>query len=230
MKATDLIALNNEKRKLLNSHNRVYYENMLVYIRSHLMISQQSQEELLMELLDHLIEAQKQGKQAEEVFGKDAKSYCDELIRQMPKEKGKYTFGFLLYLSMRYIAFVFFVTGVAELVAKYVLHRSDEIFLGKEVVNILLGFLLVLFGVALVMHFVRNSVFPASPEWKRKRWRVFFAVVSILMLVIGGGVATAKFVPPFGVRIEAGWVIHLLFSCLAFAVSWLMNQRCHWAK
>ncbi|WMT20250.1 hypothetical protein [Parageobacillus toebii] len=62
MNAKDLAVLNNEKRKQLNEHNRNYYEDMLVYIRSHLLLSEQQSEELLMELLDHLLEAQKHGK------------------------------------------------------------------------------------------------------------------------------------------------------------------------
>jgi|GEM_PF-720764 len=230
MKTADLIALNNEKRKLLNDQNRIYYEDIVVYIRAHWMISQQSQEEVLMELLDHLIEAQKQGKQAEGVFGKDAKAYCDELIEQMMKEKKKDALIFLVYLAFRYIALVFSVTGMAELVAKYALHRSDDIFLGKEVINILLGFLGVLLGVWMVLRLVRHSVFGPSLEQSRKRWKSFVHVSSLVIAVIGIGVVVPQLVPPFGVRIEGGWIIHLLFACLAFLISWLMNQRFHWVK
>ena len=37
-------------------------------------------EELLLEILDHLLEAQEDGKTAHDIFGEDLKAYCDELI------------------------------------------------------------------------------------------------------------------------------------------------------
>ena len=37
-------------------------------------------EELLLEILDHLLEAQEDGKTAHNIFGEDLKAYCDELI------------------------------------------------------------------------------------------------------------------------------------------------------
>ena len=38
-------------------------------------------EELLLEILDHLLEAQEDGKTAHDIFGEDLKAYCDELIK-----------------------------------------------------------------------------------------------------------------------------------------------------
>ena len=38
-------------------------------------------EELLLEILDRLLEAQEDGKTAHDIFGEDLKAYCDELIK-----------------------------------------------------------------------------------------------------------------------------------------------------
>jgi DNA-binding ferritin-like protein (Dps family) len=75
MDSNDLIEINTEKRKQLNKQNEAYYDNMLVYIRTHLTISEQQTEELLLEILDHLLEAQDHGKSAAQVFGDDPQVY-----------------------------------------------------------------------------------------------------------------------------------------------------------
>ena len=45
---------------------------------------EQQVEELLLEILDHLIEAQTENKNAYDIFGDDLQSYCDELISALP--------------------------------------------------------------------------------------------------------------------------------------------------
>ena len=61
MKAKDLIELNNEKRKLLTTENETAYSDMLIYIRL-AKVPEYHAEELLIEILDHLIEAQQEEK------------------------------------------------------------------------------------------------------------------------------------------------------------------------
>ena len=58
MDAKLLIEENNKKRKLLTKENEAYYDDLLVYIRLQLTLSEQQSEEVLMEMLDHLIEGQ----------------------------------------------------------------------------------------------------------------------------------------------------------------------------
>ncbi|WP_347862474.1 hypothetical protein U0355_04750 [Salimicrobium sp. PL1-032A] len=58
MQKKEMIKSNNEKRKELTEENREYYEDMLLYIRLSYSKSEQDMEEVLAELLDHLLEAQ----------------------------------------------------------------------------------------------------------------------------------------------------------------------------
>ncbi|HDR4761175.1 TPA: hypothetical protein ACQ75Q_000675 [Bacillus thuringiensis] len=57
MNAQDMIELNNKKREFLTSENEAAYGDMLVYLRIS-NVPEQQMEELLLEILDHLIEAQ----------------------------------------------------------------------------------------------------------------------------------------------------------------------------
>ncbi|WP_051317256.1 DUF1129 family protein [Ectobacillus panaciterrae] len=88
MNPKELIALNNEKRKQLTKENEEIYGEVLVYVRMS-NISEADAETVLMELLDHLLDAQANGKTAQEVFGKDPKAFCHDLIEALPKAKFK---------------------------------------------------------------------------------------------------------------------------------------------
>ncbi|MGE7881096.1 DUF1048 domain-containing protein [Bacillus sp. NPDC094077] len=79
MTEKEMVKLNNKKRKLLTPENEAAYGDMLIYLRF-TSVPQKQMEELLLEILDHLLEAQENGKNAHDIFGEDLKSYCDELI------------------------------------------------------------------------------------------------------------------------------------------------------
>ncbi|GMR66276.1 DUF1129 family protein [Bacillus sp. MN7755] len=79
MTEKEMVKLNNEKRNLLTAENEATYGDMLIYLRL-TNVPQKQMEELLLEILDHLLEAQEYGKNAHDIFGEDLKAYCDELI------------------------------------------------------------------------------------------------------------------------------------------------------
>ncbi|PQZ58703.1 hypothetical protein CQZ94_05170 [Bacillus sp. MYb209] len=79
MTEKEMVKLNNKKRKLLTPENESAYGDMLIYLRF-TSVPQKQMEELLLEILDHLLEAQEDGKNAHDIFGEDLKAYCDELI------------------------------------------------------------------------------------------------------------------------------------------------------
>lgn len=82
-----LISDNNEKRKLLTKENEIYFDKLLVYIRAHLLLSERQSEEVLTEILDHLLLAQGEGRTASDVFGSNPKVYAEEIVEALPKEK-----------------------------------------------------------------------------------------------------------------------------------------------
>jgi DNA-binding ferritin-like protein (Dps family) len=84
MKLKEMIRETNRLRAQLNEDNKAYYGEMLVYIRSS-DIDQRKAEEMLLEILQHLLQAQKEGRSASVVFGNQPIEYCRELMEQIPK-------------------------------------------------------------------------------------------------------------------------------------------------
>ena len=81
-----LVDANNKKRLQLNEENVNFYEEFLVYVRSAMFKDERVQEEVLLEMLDHFIEAQAEGKTAQDIFGKNPKHLADEVIASIPQD------------------------------------------------------------------------------------------------------------------------------------------------
>ncbi|GAE09666.1 hypothetical protein [Paenibacillus sp. JCM 10914] len=73
MNTKQMIKQNNKLQDEMTPSNLDYYQDMVVYIRSSA-IQEAKGEELLLELAEHLLEAQAKGKTAQEVFGDDPKA------------------------------------------------------------------------------------------------------------------------------------------------------------
>lgn len=220
MNAKDLIQLNNEKRKQLNQHNEEYYSKMLIYIRSHLTLSEQQSEELLMELLDHLLEAQNKGKTAEEVFGEDPKEYCDELIRQLPKEKRMSAAFFIGYLIFQLAGWAALVKGGIETIVEFFTDLDHAFYLGTAVIIFLIEAIILLFVVAAIMFWQKRSAFETSNKVKD-----FFIASLVGSIVTLSFILVQRWVPEFGYRIEAGGVVFFILGLMILAVSKWVNKR-----
>lgn len=161
MKAKDLIEENNKKRKQLSKKNLAYYEDMLVYIRLSFHKSEQETEEVLSELLDHLLQAQQDGKTAEDIFGEDPKQYAEDIIGELPQLLTKnrmqlFLMGVLYFLAAVVVCrglfdILMFVFNKGELVETY---HIMSVFL-RGIISIPIAFLLMY----AVIHYLRWSCF-----------------------------------------------------------------------
>ena len=142
-----LIRENNNKRKQLTKENETYYEQLLVYIRSSFFKDERATEELLYEMLDHILLAQKDGKNAQDIFGKEPKQLADELIETLPREKPKKIMAFVVETIMKLVGIYFTIIGIPAIFSD----EENTLYVGSFLLMIgalIIGFLIVI-GVAL---------------------------------------------------------------------------------
>lgn len=113
-----LIEENNRLREQLHPDNEHYYSDMMVYIRTS-GVEERQGEELLLELLQHLIEAQHGGKNAREVFGEDPEGYCKELIEQLPRAGKQEQLKLLVMVPWIALTWYFLVQGLFTLIRSF---------------------------------------------------------------------------------------------------------------
>ena len=221
MKLNELIQQNNEKRKLLNEENEKYYTSMVVYLRTDLTLSEQHAEEVLMEMLDHMIAAQHEGKTAAEVFGHDPKSYADELIEQLPQEEKRDMVKFIGQLAFTLMGWFLVSRGLILLLFTSFTTVSTTVYMIPTLIILALIGLSVVIGVKLIFGLIRRSVFNKNANGKMDIIKAgLFGAVSFAVII-----AANMFIPDFGPSFEFPASASLGAGGLMLLVSWLMKRN-----
>ncbi|MFC4803318.1 DUF1129 family protein [Neobacillus sp. GCM10023253] len=222
MNAKELIELNNRKRNELTKENEEYYGNMLVYIRASLAVSEQQSEELLMELLDHIIEAQKEGKRAGDIFGENPSAYCDEMIKQLPKEPGKSTAYFIVFLLVKLAGLIAIVNGIGDIIIHYFKNSDQTVYVGTAIVTFIIVACIIFLDVVLILKWLQQSIYKVSNKVKD------FVLLSFIMtLSIFGMIFLPRLIPNFGYVIEVGGLVYLIIGVATLSISkWLDRKYC----
>lgn len=229
MHAKDLIKENNEKRELLNEENREDYEEMLSYTRL-TSKSEQQTEEILMELLDHLLVAQEEGKTAKDIFGEDLKAYCDELISELPKETRKDQLIFLLYLSLNLLGIVATFVGIANYLTFRFFELGTETFdfyLGTGISIVVIDLILLAGFVYIVLLWINGSIFKKKPV---KKWMEFLQIWVLTMIYIGLTLLIFMFMPPFGNPVSVSYLAVVGVGLVLYLASVVMNKKMRLTK
>ncbi|MCD4644476.1 hypothetical protein AR454_20450 [Bacillus mycoides] len=105
--AKQLVEKNNKLREQLSPENKVYYEDILMYMRTFgFSYEELETEQHLMAILQDILEAQKHGESAEEYFGKNPKEIVNQLTKQFEKPSWNSMFkisGLIFLISTFYV-------------------------------------------------------------------------------------------------------------------------------
>ncbi|SCC60132.1 DUF1129 family protein [Bacillus wiedmannii] len=212
MKAKDLIELNNEKRKLLTIENETAYSDMLIYIRL-AKVPEYQTEELLIEILDHLIEAQQEEKNAYDIFGKNLQTYCDELIAALPKPSLWEQLSIPLFITSYLLAIYFAVSSVIALVLPLFSNETRFKFVHIDFIYLLAFILSIHLIIRFIFDFINIDLF----KNKTTIWRhvgIFLIRHSLWILLIGISFLFIK--QPYTTLQTSPWIGALLaISCYA---------------
>ncbi|HDX9609559.1 DUF1129 family protein [Bacillus toyonensis] len=172
MKAKDMIELNNKKRELLTSENEASYGDMLVYLRLS-NVPEQQVEELLLEILDHLIEAQRENKNAYDIFGNDLQSYCDELISALPAQTKLEKTSLISFVISLLLAIQFGMDAIASLFIFFFEKNTEIISPPFSILGTTLSVSLIILGILLILYLLKRYSFDQKMNWKR---RILFGI------------------------------------------------------
>ncbi|MGX5608033.1 hypothetical protein ACWKTZ_16505 [Bacillus cereus] len=167
MNAQDMIELNNKKRELLTSENEIAYGDMLVYLRLS-NVPEHQVEELLLEILDHLIEAQAENKNAYDIFGNDLQSYCDELIAALPAQTKLEKTSLIGFVISLLLAIQFGMDTLASLFIFLFEKDTDIISPPFSIPGTTLSILLIVLGILLILYLLKRYSFNKKINWKKR--------------------------------------------------------------
>lgn len=198
MKAKDIIKINNQKRDELNEENLAHYEDMLLYIRLSSSKSEYDTEEILLELLEHLLQAQEEGKRAKDVFGYNLKEYCQEIIEEIPNETRKKQLRFATYIILYFLAIYSFISGISGFGLYYMFNIGSAmttVSIGSGIATIIIDLLILYLIIVGILKWLKSSVFTNK---KQNKWIEFLQIWGFSVVSIGVFVLVIYLMPSFG--------------------------------
>lgn len=220
-----MVQLNNEKRTQLNEVNTAYYDDMLIYIRTNAMKSEQQTEEVLLELLDHLLEAQTEGKTAVDVFGEDLKAYCDEVIEEIPGEKSSKNLSFIGFLLLDLAAIAMLTFGILGYGTYFIFGLGEQYFnitLGKGIVVLLIDTLLIGIWILIIFKWMKHSTFKVK---KTNKWVEFLQLWLISTIFIGLSIVTFILFPDFGTNFKIHQLMIAAIGLILYVLKIYLNKK-----
>ncbi|WP_052130333.1 DUF1129 family protein [Ureibacillus sinduriensis] len=212
----ELVKQNNEKRKILTSENQKYYENMLVYIRTNALKSERATEEVLLEMLDHLIEAQKEGKSAEDVFGKTPKELAEEIIETLPKETFKDMLDFGFEIAFTLFGWYLAISGLFPLITR----QDQTIHLG----SVFLSAVCLISSIILLIYFIFRVIKRNAFEDKVTKSKVHWLFGLLFVLLLGIGISVNYFFDPFGPSLTISFMFEFGLGCFFLLAAFLFKK------
>lgn len=183
MKTNELIELNNEKRELLTEENKREYEKVLLYLRLEWRLSNHATEELLNDLLDHLLEAQQNGITAEEFFGHDTEGFVKDLIGELPTESRRNTTALLSILTIMPLGFILVVNGLANLITSFFI-EPKPVDVGAFVVSYILLITSFLIMLKYVIRYLKKDEMAATGKSSMKKRVLQFIKLYLLSAIV----------------------------------------------
>lgn len=201
-----LIEENNRKRELLTPENEAYYSDLLIYIRLQLTLSEQQSEEILIEMLDHLLDGQKEGKTANDIFGDDPKAFADEIIEQLPKEDKREVIPFIAGIACNIVSWVLIIRGILLLILSQFTEVKTEINLFVTGVVSLGIACFISLTIWFILRLINNSLFTKNRNTKKNMLKAGVTgaagMGAVLLLV--------KFTPEIGPSLDFPWWASLI--------------------
>ncbi|EGL15565.1 MULTISPECIES: DUF1129 family protein [unclassified Paenibacillus] len=205
MNTSQMSAENAKLQQQLNEENKKYYGGMLVYIRTS-DIDERQGEELLLEMLQHLLQAQKEGRSARVVFGTDPLAYCKDLVSQLPSRGRAERFRMVVmipWITLTWMFLAYAVTGFLTIMAGAGIGRMNEVsptFLFIAAVDSILV-------VKVILALMNKTAFNGS----ERKFRLLFLLLYIVSIgaVTAAGMLLKPYLPVFTV---SPWISLLIFA------------------
>ncbi|MBD8068764.1 DUF1129 family protein [Bacillus sp. PS06] len=216
MNAKKLIEENNKKREELTPENEAYYSDMLIYIRLQFSLSEQQSEEVLMELLDHLLDGQKAGKTAKDIFGDDPKGFADEIIEHIPKEEKRKLVPFVGGIVADIVGWLLVIRGILFVILLQFTEVKTLVYPISVlcIALVIAGF--VIFTIIYIFKLVQRSLFKGEQKGKSRIDTIKAGLVGAMGMA--GVLLVAKFLPEFGPAFDFSWWASLLVGGIILLV------------
>jgi len=159
-----------------------------------------------MELLDHLLDGQKVGQTAVEIFGDDPKRFADELIEQLPKEEKRQLIPFFGGIIATIIGWFLIIRGFLFLLLSRFTEVKTMVYPLSSICIALVIAGFVIFTIVLILKLIKRSLFKEKDNTTKSS--ILAGVVAAFGMAVV--LLVAKFMPEIGPAYDFSWWASIL--------------------
>lgn len=203
-----MVEENSRLQEQLDKKNRVFYSDLLVYMRvkGGLLYEEKQVEEILLVILHDILDAQSDGISAEAYFGEKPRRVADAMLRELQPSSFREKFRYVLYLFGVYSLFC----ALPSLV-----NPEQGLDLGK----LALGFVLACAAVKAVLAELGRSIYRETGRWRK------LLLPAAAGLGVAGIMAANIMLPPLWMVYLRGWAGMLVVACLMAGAVWFAFRK-----
>ncbi|KEK26138.1 DUF1129 family protein [Bacillus gaemokensis] len=213
MNARDLAKMNIQKSESLTEENKKVYEGMRIHL-GFANVPELQLEELLLEILNHMLDGQKDEKNAHEIFGPDLEAYCNELIASLPKRNHWQTItNFIFMTSIMFGIYFAFTTGTA-FIGSFFIEDTRVSIIHINLIYIAAALWLAIFMLKIVIRISKREAFTEKQTKYRMKIFIFYQILSFVIFLALAFLILDKFLFSFQLQIWQGAILALIFYAL----------------
>lgn len=208
MNTKQMIRENNRLQEQMTPSNLKYYEDMVVYIRTS-PVNEARGEELLLEMAQHLLDAQSKGKSAEEVFGSDPAAYCAELVENLPKLKGLSQLQFSVMIPWVALTWFFFAQALVGFITLWTggpVDKMSQVRISTLLLIAVGSYILI----KLIMNLMNKETFQPEESKRTINIRNMGIYIAFVIVILIGGVWLGRALPVLVIPPWASLVIFIV--------------------
>ena len=193
MKVKEMMKLNNSLREQMTPFNRSYLEDMILALRASKLDPLRT-EELLLEAAEQMLQAQKRGKNAKQVFGNDPQAYFKEVIDSVPTRPARSKLNDVLMIPWTALTLLFGVMALFAFLSKWSTGTTG-MFGQISLFTILAVGLGSIVLIELIMKWMSSLSDTDAPQVSKFEFRALGIYIGIAVVIVFAGLYLSRLFP-----------------------------------
>lgn len=172
-------------------------------------------------MLDHLLEGQKEGKTARDIFGENPFNFADELISEIAHEPSRNRLAFLAGIGISLLAWVLIIRSLIYFVFSFFIEVNTEVNLFHIAVSGLAIALFIFSNIYYILRMIKKDLFKNQESGQLKQLIkagfVAGSTMAIVLLII-------KFTPKYGPSFPFSPIVSLALGTIIL-VGYFITKR-----
>lgn len=150
------------KLKQLTLNNKEAFLKVRNELKMDYKLQEREVDNILSDILDHLIDAQNNGVTTQEFFGNDTKQFSKDLFEELPKNKSTHPLWYILFTSTLTIASILIPFGFLSQLKYWFTGSYVPVNYNLSLLSISLFIVLLTLAIFITIHLMKNNTFSSN--------------------------------------------------------------------